>query len=406
MSQDQPKQPESEDITPNPSENQPSEQRSTPTSPPESRQSAQPTSTQAQLQQFWRQVQPVLQTQGVKALKVTIRALKRVVNKLETQRTSSPTKTPSFPDESPGNVISATGATPEIQSDELLDPAEVNPAEESSPKISPPPASKQPAIAPPATSPSLGSTFSITEVLDRVRSILVRLRPLWEKFQTYWNLALTKLRTFLPENWNAKLSDRAFSGIVAGTLILLLWITSGLFSGKPTKVAQAPSQRTTPTDLTAPPELTAPDPEQPISIVPSAEPSPVTTPSSAPVPIPVGGPSSTPIPSPKAVPTPRNLTPEQSLIAAIQDQVAEITSQYADGLIQSIQANFQGSRLIVKVGDHWFDLAASRQDQLANEILQRAKELNFNRLEITDPQGELLARSPVVGPNMIILQRT
>jgi len=46
------------------------------------------------------------------------------------------------------------------------------------------------------------------------------------------------------------------------------------------------------------------------------------------------------------VPTPTptlELTPEQNLIASIENQVAEITDRYADGLIQSIQANFQSS---------------------------------------------------------------
>jgi len=49
------------------------------------------------------------------------------------------------------------------------------------------------------------------------------------------------------------------------------------------------------------------------------------------------------------------LTPEQNLIASIENQVAEITDSYADGLIQSIQANFQGS-LTIKVGDDWYNL--------------------------------------------------
>jgi len=58
------------------------------------------------------------------------------------------------------------------------------------------------------------------------------------------------------------------------------------------------------------------------------------------------------------------LTPEQNLIASIENQVAEITDSYADGLIQSIQANFQGSRLLSKsvmIGT----LQQSQQDKLA-----------------------------------------
>jgi len=61
------------------------------------------------------------------------------------------------------------------------------------------------------------------------------------------------------------------------------------------------------------------------------------------------------------------------LIASIENQVAEITDSYADGLIQSIQANFQGSRLTIKVGDDWYNL--SQQDKLAARMLERARSL-------------------------------
>jgi hypothetical protein len=76
------------------------------------------------------------------------------------------------------------------------------------------------------------------------------------------------------------------------------------------------------------------------------------------------------------------------------------------GLIQSVQANFRVSRLTVKVGDGWYELSEPQQDNLANEMLRRAQELNFSKLEITDPEATLLARSPVVGTEMVILQRS
>jgi hypothetical protein len=57
------------------------------------------------------------------------------------------------------------------------------------------------------------------------------------------------------------------------------------------------------------------------------------------------------------------------------------------------------------VDDAWYELRASRQNKLAAEMLDRAQELEFNRLVITDAEGTLLARSPVVGSEMIILQR-
>jgi hypothetical protein len=92
-------------------------------------------------------------------------------------------------------------------------------------------------------------------------------------------------------------------------------------------------------------------------------------------------------------------------VAAIQNQVAEITQQYGSGLIQSVEANFLQSRLIVKVSNEWYELPESEQDALADEILSRSGQLDFRKLEMTDLDGELLARSPVVGPNMVILKR-
>ena len=100
-----------------------------------------------------------------------------------------------------------------------------------------------------------------------------------------------------------------------------------------------------------------------------------------------------------------SLNPEQSLIAAIQDQVAEVTDAYADGLIQSVEANFRRSLLIVRAGEAWYTLERSRQDQMANELWGRSQQLDFNQLHLIDLDNTLLARSPVVGPSMVILKR-
>jgi hypothetical protein len=60
----------------------------------------------------------------------------------------------------------------------------------------------------------------------------------------------------------------------------------------------------------------------------------------------------------------------------------------------------------VKVGNGWYDLAPAQQDKLANDLLKRAKQLDFSKLELTSPDNTLLARSPVVGTEMIIMQRS
>ena len=100
------------------------------------------------------------------------------------------------------------------------------------------------------------------------------------------------------------------------------------------------------------------------------------------------------------------LTPEQSLIAAIQTRVTEITENYAEDLVISVQADFINSSLLVKVNDLWYELNETRQNKIANEILRRARKLDFQKLEIKDTQGILVARSPVVGTQAIILQKT
>jgi hypothetical protein len=198
-------------------------------------------------------------------------------------------------------------------------------------------------------------------------SVLEQLRPVLDSLWEGWLGVLRLVRSRLPASVSEKLPDWGLSGAIAGILALVLWTGSALLSPKPAEVAQVP-----PSGVQAPPELTAP--EAPVPVEPVREPEP-------------------------------QLTPEQRLIAAIQEQVAEVTREYAEGLIQSIEANFQGSLLVVKVGDEWYNIAEKRQDKLAAEMFARAKQLDFSKLDITDTKGSLVARSPVIGGEMIIVKR-
>ena len=274
---------------------------------------------------------------------------------------------------------------------------------------------------------STGATLPISPKLQtQVRSLWERLVPLlkkfWQWFVPLWEKLLTQIRTRLPENLSQQLNDRALSSVVAGLLVVLLWTTSSLFSSKPpTKIAIAPQPiKTIPVSKPAskpiqpefdspapqpiPTELTAPEPEEPTPAIadPIAEPI-------APSPAPVIEPAPAivePIPEPaKPAPPVVELTPEQKLIASIQDQVVTVAAPYSSGLIQTIKPNFTRSRLSVLVADNWYELSRSQQDQLGDELLKRAQELDFSQLEITDAQGTLLARSPVVGSTMVILKR-
>jgi len=197
--------------------------------------------------------------------------------------------------------------------------------------------------------------------------LLDRILPSFSFVESFWDKTLAKIRLLLPSTWSNNLSDWMLTGAIALVIVLLLVTTAALLPETEAQVAKAP-----PNTIEAPPELKAPEPPQPVEVEPPPAP---------------------------------ELTPEQSLIAGIQNQVAEITSKYGNGLIQSIDANFEDSRLVVKVGDGWYALKESGQNKLADEVLRRANELDFSKLQIVDPKGTLLARNPVVGPNMVILKR-
>jgi len=233
-----------------------------------------------------------------------------------------------------------------------------------------------------------------------------------QQLQSRWGGLLRTVRLFLPSNLSTKLSDTALTGILAGVAVILVWTTTSIFTGKPTQVATLPPVEEVPTPtptITTPPESVTPEPQPPEEITPPPE---EVTPPEAQQPPEEITPSPEPEPEPEVIPTPTptptptiELTPEQALIVAIENQVAEISDRIASGLIKSIQANFRTSNLTVKINDDWYTLPESQQDRLAAEILQRSQQLDFTHLEIIDSQNRLVARNPVVGNEMVIFKR-
>ncbi|MEH2423794.1 MAG: hypothetical protein V7K48_23670 [Nostoc sp.] len=220
----------------------------------------------------------------------------------------------------------------------------------------------------------------------------------FQQLQLRWGGLLRTIRLFLPSNLSTKLSDTALTGIVTAIAVILVWTTATVFTGKPTEVATVPPVKEVPVPtpiITTPPESVAPEPQPPEEITPPPE---VQTTPPTPEPKPI------PTPTPTLIPT-RELTPEQALIAAIENQVAEISDRIASGLIKSIQANFRTSNLTVKISEDWYTLKESQQDTLAAKILQRSQELDFTHLEIIDSQNRLIARNPVVGNEIVIFKR-
>uniref|UniRef100_B8HPV9 Uncharacterized protein n=1 Tax=Cyanothece sp. (strain PCC 7425 / ATCC 29141) TaxID=395961 RepID=B8HPV9_CYAP4 len=219
-------------------------------------------------------------------------------------------------------------------------------------------------------------------------SFWLKLQPFLHQLWQQWQKLLGFLRSRLPDRWQTW-SDPALTGGVAALLVLFFWITSAL-------IPDHPSAPVAPRPL---PVAIAPAPLEPV-----AEPEPVVVPSPVavePPPVPAA-PEIPPPPEPEPI---VELSPEQARIAEIQSQFNQVTDTYGKGLLAELQVNFAASRLRLQLDNHWYDLNATRQDQLAQEVLQRAQDLDFNRLEIIDGQGDLVAREPVIGTEAIVLKR-
>jgi hypothetical protein len=219
-------------------------------------------------------------------------------------------------------------------------------------------------------------------------------------FLSRWDGFLRTFRLFLPSSISNNVSDMFLTGIFAVIFVVTIGITGFLLIPKSsTQVAIVPPVE----------EVTAT--------------TPIVTPEPTPIPIVTPEPTLTPIVTPEPTPTPIvELTPEQVLLAAIENQfmapgllrkLSEISvlvkntkdKNLISQLIKPLKANFRTSDLTIKVGDIWYKLAKSEQDKLAGEILKRSQELNFIHLEVVDFQEKLIARSPVVGKEMIIFKR-
>lgn len=254
-----------------------------------------------------------------------------------------------------------------------------------------------------------GQSFWKTKTIQILKGAIAVLETTVDKLETesppadvsrnWWSRLLAKIRSYLPANFSAKLSDTALTGAIAIFAVILVWATSTIFPGKPTEIAT--TTPTSPTPLTSPSPEPSPTEEPTVAETPPPEEEPT------PPPEPEPEPEVTPTPTPTITNQPATvvLTPEQILIATIENQVAEVSDRFASGLIKSIQANFLTSNLDIKISDDWYTLSESEQDKLAAEILQRSQELDFTHLEISDSQNRLVARNPVVGSEMVIFRR-
>lgn len=277
----------------------------------------------------------------------------------------------------------------------------------------------------------------------------------WAKTQPWWVKIIAGVRSRLDTTTNSKLSDRALSGVLAGLTLLLLWLTTSLPIGAkqpPTPTARPKAPVTTtqpaaklapkavvqtypadvtnktafPKDLTTAPISTTPAPgaNPPIAPTQTATPTPTKTavqppatgaPAMAAAPKPVApvapkAIATAPVPPkpvatqtvakapPKATPKP---TPEQQLLSGFQS----LSNGYAPNLIQTAQQDKPANTLKLTLGDSWYGLSSDQQDKLAAELLGKTQTLKVRSLQLLDTKGNLLARNPIVGNEMIVLLR-
>jgi hypothetical protein len=221
-------------------------------------------------------------------------------------------------------------------------------------------------LPPPNTTPNVITT----------KDALAWLKPAWRRLRVTWQQLLAGLRNRVPAV--ANLPDGVLSAILLGTLGLLLVL---LNSVRQPAIAQPP---------------TSPSP-QPAIPVPS-EPTP---PSEIPPTMPAVGAASETSTASSELADPIDL----ERIADIQTQLTKSSIYNASRVIDSVQADFTHNRLTLVCNEDWYRLSDYDQDLLANQLLQQSAELAFDDVELQTPTGQLIARNPVIGKEMVVLLR-
>ncbi len=251
----------------------------------------------------------------------------------------------------------------------------------------------------------------------------------WAKTQPLWQTILNTLRPKLPAVFQP-LDDRTLSGIFAGTLLLVLWFFSLIPSGQATpKPLATPETRSV--------RSTQPQPIREVSprrtqlsrdynqnydnssddSIPVAIPERLSTPTkpkafsktqSDPTASPITSASpSADLPTAEAPPRPKPeiLSPDAQKRTKLRQDLDVIASSLVDSAIVGIRPQFTNHTLTITLSDRWYSSPEVTQDKLANSLLVIAQGRGLTQLQLESTDGTLLARSPVVGEGMVVVQR-
>jgi hypothetical protein len=265
---------------------------------------------------------------------------------------------------------------------------------------------------------------TVTGLLEKADPVVQKAKPFLAQLWQLWLKLLVWLRSVAPANWQRQLNsltDNVLTAIMVGILLLVFWFWGLITPDQPPatrKVANRPPEvsRSARPKVTPAPQVASKPVRTAPSIAPSSAPSVAPSIAATPRPIPKPKPSPAAIPSPKpspaAAPSSSPIaaaakpTTEQTRLADLRTKFSKVANAYSDGLVQDVTLNPTTSRLRVQLKDKWYDLNASQQDQLAQGLLDSSASADFSKLELADTKNRLVARSPVVGSDVVILRRS
>ena len=235
----------------------------------------------------------------------------------------------------------------------------------------------------------------------------------WAKAQPLWQRLLTLLRPRLPESFQP-LSDRSLSGILVGVLLLVLWFVSIVPSGQatpPPNVPQASRQadrQARKTALSRDYDADYSSDKESISIaIPNDLSAPMAQPVAQPA-APIAQPVAQPAVKAPAInpPTPEILSPDAQKRAKLRQDLDVIAGSLINNAIVGIRPQFNSHFLAITLSNQWYSTPESTQDNLANSLLVIAQVKGFTQIQLEGSDGAVLARNPVVGDGMIVLERS
>jgi hypothetical protein len=242
---------------------------------------------------------------------------------------------------------------------------------------------------------------------EKIQPTLNKLQPIWQKVVLpfwsnvvvpNWGKLLNFLRQRLPAELKNTLTNRFLTIGIAVVLWFVLWLWGAITPDRSVAQQKPVRQPTVATRPASSPKPTYSTPRTAPSIAPKAPSAAVKVAPKEPVAVapPPPSPSPVPIAPPK---------PEIDLVA-IQTQLESAIERQGDGLVKSVQAPEKFQQLQINLSGDWYGLGKDEQDQLTQTLAQQSEKLKFSKFELRDDQSALVARSPIVGNEVVILKRS